>query len=224
VPTIRTRAGIIFDMDNTLLQTKIDFKAMRADLIQLLVDHQLGKKQDFEKEITPAQVIERGKELERAQQDLFIEARMWEIVVKHEEIGMKDVLLEDGVGEGISYLKGRGFPLVVITNNAYASACLALKQTQLYSFFDLIIGRDHMEALKPSPSGVLHVLHHFSNKVDHWVMLGDSWIDGRAAFDAHIDFVSYKGNEELMRENLVIPTFSVHRFTDFIHWVEHVWE
>lgn len=211
-------------MDNTLLQSNINFKAMRADLVQLLVDSQLGEERDFEKEITPAQVIEKGKEFERARLDVNIEALMWEIVVKHEEVGMEDVQLEEGVKEGISYLIERDYPLVVVTNNAYSSACLALQQTELYSCFDMIIGRDQMEALKPSPSGIHKVIKHFSNQVDHWVMLGDSWIDGRAALDASVNFVSYKGNEEVMMENRVIPTYSVRHFSQFIRWVEEEWQ
>jgi phosphoglycolate phosphatase len=213
----------MFDMDNTLLQSNINFKAMRADLVQLLVDSQLGEEQDFEKEITPAQIVERGKELERARPDVNVEEQMWKIVVKHEEVGMEGVQLEEGVKEGISYLKDKGYPLVVITNNAYSSACLALEQTELYSCFDMIIGRDQMEALKPSPSGILKVIKHYSNQVEHWAMLGDSWIDGRAALDAGIDFVSYKGNEELMRKNKVIPTYSVKHFSQFIRWVDEEW-
>jgi phosphoglycolate phosphatase len=220
---VAIRAGIMFDMDNTLLQSNINFKAMRADLIHLLVDFQLGEVQDFEKEITPAQVIERGRELERTRSDVKIEAQMWEIVVKHEVVGMEDVQLEEGVKEGVSYLKGMGFPLVVITNNAYNSACLALQQTNLYSSFDMIIGRDQMEALKPSPSGIFKAINHYSDQVDHWVMLGDSWIDGRAASNAHIDFVSYKGDEELLRINKVTPVYSVKNFSQFIYWIDKEW-
>jgi phosphoglycolate phosphatase len=217
------RAGIMFDMDNTLLQSKINFQEMRADLIQLLVDSQLGEVQEFENEITPAQVIERGKELELARPNISIEAKMWEIVVKHEVAGMIDVQLEEGVKEGISYLKSMGFPLVVITNNAYNAACVALQQTNLYSNFDLIIGRDQMEALKPSPSGIFKAINHYSNQVDHWVMLGDSWIDGRAALDAHVDFVSYKANEELLKINKVTPVYSVNNFSQFTQWIDNEW-
>lgn len=222
--------GIIFDMDNTLLQSKIDFKAMRADILNVLLDQQVGTEEQFLQHITPAQVIEKGKKLckeQRLDTDECdrIEQAMWEQVKKHETIGMHQVKLEEGVSEGLEQLKQGGYVLTIVTNNAHEAACTALKETNIISYFDLIVGRDQMEELKPSPSGVEYIINAWKNKTEdgqpsHWVMLGDSWIDGYAAQQAGVNFVAYKGNLQLMREQGVEPLANMTHFDQFIHWME----
>ncbi len=212
--------GIMFDMDNTLLQSRINFSAMREDLIRYLLDSNIGTPAIYEQQLTPAQVIETGKRLlngEPAQPQVV--EHMFEIVTKHETKGMRNVQLEDGVKQGLALLKRRGYILAVVTNNAYAAACLALQKTDILPFLDIVIGRDQMEALKPYPSGLLVVKDRYP-EVNRWIMLGDSWIDGKAAQLAGVGFVAYKGDRSRLCEQGVCPVSYVAHFTQFVTWLE----
>ncbi|WP_307335471.1 HAD family hydrolase [Caldalkalibacillus uzonensis] len=212
--------GIMFDMDNTLLQSRINFKAMREEIVSFLLENKIGTRAIYEREITPAQVIERGKSLvENPDEKDRLTQEIFNIVTKHETLGMKNVQLEQGVKQGLAKLKKKKIILTVVTNNAYASASLALEGTGILPYMDTVIGRDQMEVLKPAPSGLLVVKQRFP-EVKSWVMLGDSWIDGKAAQSAGIDFVAYKGDEERMREQGVIPATYVNHFRQFVTWVE----
>lgn len=182
-------------MDNTILRSKIDLRAMREELIQLLLHLNIGKPVDFEGLHTAAQVIEYGKLCRKPDPELDLETLMWDIVKKHETIGMADAKLELGALEVVQELKKRGFLLTVVTNNAEASTHLALQQSNLISFFDLVVTRDQMSALKPSPAGVELVLEQFSPEVS-WYFVGDSWIDGEAAQSAGVPFIAYQGEPE----------------------------
>jgi phosphoglycolate phosphatase len=211
----------MFDMDNTLLESRINFKGMRNDLINLLVSHQVGTFHTYEHDVTAAQVIEKGKKLLRNDDQLLmkLEKAMYEIVVDYEREGMKEARLEDGVRAALQGLKKKGLVLAVVTNNAHAAACLALKRQGILDYFDLVVGREQMEALKPSPSGVKEVIKSCPH-VTRWVMVGDSWIDGKAAQQAGVDFVAFQTESSLMHRHGVYPVASVRDFKELMRWME----
>lgn len=212
--------GIIFDMDNTLLRSRINFKGMRDDLINLLILHEIGTLESYEQEVTAAQVIEKGKKLmAHLEKRYHLQQKMNQIVVQYELEGMKEAPLEEGVKSALNALKAKGLILTVVTNNAYAAAEKALKTLGVFPFFDLVVGRDQMAALKPSPSGIQVVLQQFP-QVKHWVMLGDSWIDGKAAQLAAVDFIVYQTEVEQMIRSGVYPVAKVDDFASFLHWVD----
>lgn len=194
--------GIMFDMDNTLLQSRIDFKAMKADIFNFLVQNEVLTAdfpiQDHTSSTMMLYVRAQGidDELDRA---------MLDIAVKHELIGMEGAGLEQGVVELLDMLHHR-YKLVVVTNNAYDAAVKALNITGVAHYFEMIVGRDQMTAMKPSPSGFQYVLYEFKHIApNEWLSIGDSWIDGRASLDAGVPFISYVTSMDEMRANGVEP-------------------
>lgn len=200
--TDRHIKGIMFDMDNTLLQSRIDFKAMKTEIFEFLVENE-ALSADFPVELHTSSTMmlyvrEQGidEELDRT---------MLDIAVKHELIGMEGAGLEQGVVELLNILHHR-YKLVVVTNNAYDAAVKALDITGIAHYFDLIIGRDQMTAMKPSPSGYQYVLDEFKHIApDEWLSIGDAWIDGRASIDAGVPFISYVTSMDEMRAKGVEP-------------------
>jgi phosphoglycolate phosphatase len=51
--------------------------------------------------------------------------------------------------------------LVVVTNNSIGAAEVALRANGIYEYFDLVVGREMMGSLKPSPDGFLVALNMF---------------------------------------------------------------
>lgn len=208
--------GIIFDMDNTLLQSKIDFKAMKEEVFHYLVNNGLLAADFPVEEHTTSTLItlvrKQGisKEMDKV---------MMDITVKHELSGMEGAGLERGVTELLRLLHGK-YKLVVVTNNAYEAALKALHETQIAPYFDMIIGRDQMTELKPSPSGFQYVLAEFPHIAAHgWLSIGDSWIDGRASIDAGIPFVSYRTSMDVMRSRGVEPIGQVGEIIDILDYL-----
>ncbi|TVY10542.1 HAD family hydrolase [Paenibacillus cremeus] len=196
------RKGIIFDMDNTLLQSRIDFKAMKMDLFRYFVREQVLPEEFTVEEHTTSTMIEyaRAKGLSAE----HYEAAM-KLAEKHELAGMEGAGLEPGARELLEALAER-YMLVVITNNSFAAAVKALELTGIAGYFDLTIGREQMSALKPSPSGFLFALEQFSHiPAGEWISIGDAWIDGRASQDAGIAFISYRTSDDVMRAKRVAP-------------------
>ncbi|MBJ6359955.1 HAD family hydrolase [Paenibacillus sp. GCM10012307] len=207
----KSERGIIFDMDNTLLQSTIDFQAMKRDLLAMLILHGIVK-EDF-----PAQHHTSSMLLDYARQQGItseLERELLASIARHEYDGMQGVGLEPGATALLTALYG-DYTLVLVTNNALVAAESALHSTGIHSCFDLIIGRDQMEALKPSPSAYLLVKLHFPRIADqNWISVGDSWIDGRASLDAGVPFVTYKTTAAEMKERGVVPTAAIRQLSE----------
>ena len=120
----RVRA-ILFDMDNTLLASRIDYAAMRRDVGGWLVREGYLARSEAE-DGTTASLIQTaiGRGLAGEALD-----RVWAICARHEAEGMRGVKLEPGARETLERLRGRGLTLALLTNNAEAAAERALGET-----------------------------------------------------------------------------------------------
>ncbi|WP_181833231.1 HAD family hydrolase [Bacillus taeanensis] len=203
--------GILFDMDNTLLQSNINFKKMRADIAEYVKKH--GITNGVDESLTSGQIIE----LVREKGMTSLEEKLWEIAAHHETEGMNGAVLEDGALSMLQQLKSQDIKLAVVTNNAYEAGKRALIENNIFHFFDEVIGREGMEALKPSPSGLLYVIKKFPNIL--WLMVGDSWIDGKAATAANIPFIGYQKDVSFYNAHGIKPKAVISRLQELDQFI-----
>jgi len=195
--------GLIFDMDNTLLRSRIDFEAMKQDVYQFLVSHGILAEGIELSRHTASTLIEAGVKTNRMNESLIKE--LWDVPKKHEVTGMKDAELEPGVKELLKEWQGQ-YHLVVVTNNSIEAAEAALRDHDVLRFFEQVVGREQVRLLKPAPDAFLHVLQRFGEvSPGEWISVGDSWMDGRASALAGIPFIAYGGDEAKMKEMEVFP-------------------
>ena len=184
-------------MDNTLLSSRIDFDKMKQNVFDFLVSKNLID-QDILLEVhTVSTIIQKAKE--SRDYDDKINKQVWEIILEIEKEGMKDVYLEPGVADLLNKIYP-DYILVVLTNNSKEAAVSALMEYTIDKYFEYIVTRDHVVELKPSSEGVKNILNKFGLKQDEWLMIGDSWIDGRAAINGGISFLAYRANEQELKE------------------------
>jgi phosphoglycolate phosphatase len=208
--------AIIFDMDNTLLQSNIDFAAMKYGIFKYLLQNNVVKSDFPLQEHTSSTMIEYAKKS-------GITEEMYEAIMKiaetHELRGMEGAGLEPGVRELLESIYQK-YVLVVITNNSYRAAIKALELTSIIGYFDLIIGREQMSSLKPSPSGFNYVKDEFKSIYpNEWISVGDSWIDGKASVEAGIPFVSYKTSNEVMISRGVVPAGQINNISEMLDFL-----
>lgn len=194
--------GIMFDMDNTLLQSNIDFPEMKAATYCYLVQREvLPNKMNLHAHTTST-IIEEAIRTNKMTEELLRE--MWEIPKKYEIEGMRDAALEPGARDVLNILRG-GYHLVIVTNNSVEAAKTALNEHHILEYFDLVVGREYMKTMKPSPDGYLHVLRTFDSSAQQWISVGDSWIDGKGSAAAGIRFIAYKSDQDKLRRMQVTP-------------------
>lgn len=192
--------ALIFDLDNTLLHSTIDFLGTRHRLIDLL---EAAGRAPAPREVLVREPIPHlaalgepgGTELTRA---------MWEVITAAEAEGIRHATPVEHAGEVLRALRARGYRLAILTNNGRDAVLPKLEEFAFDVLFDCIATRTDVPALKPSPEGVRYILARLP-KVELAYVIGDAWIDGRAAEEAGARFIGFGPRVEASRERGVRP-------------------
>lgn len=195
--------GIMFDMDNTILRSKIDFELMKEDTFKLLTLRGILSPELDISNHTTSTIIREAMKSDKMTDEMVKE--MWEVPKSHEVDGMEDADLEPGVIELLNELQDK-YTMVVVTNNSIEAAETALERNRILDYFDCVVGREKMGTLKPAPDGFLYVLNKYKHiSAKEWISVGDAWIDGVASTEAGVDFILYQGDIERLNEVRVVP-------------------
>lgn len=90
------------------------------------------------------------------------------------------------VKEVVKQLKLLNIPMGIITNKYRQPAIKALKEFELWPYFQFIIGGDELENSKPHPEPVLKGMEYLNATPAETLMIGDSPLDLEAARHAGI--------------------------------------
>ncbi len=152
--------GVIFDLDNTLVDSRLDFDAMRREMELSSEEPILESLARFDPE--------------RA-------ARCQEILHRHELEGAERATLLPGAGELIVALHGRGVRLAIATRNSRRVTEVTLRKLAIP--IDWVFTRDD-GPIKPHPWSVAEACRQWGVAPAEVVMVGDFRFDiecGRAA-------------------------------------------
>lgn len=191
---------LIFDLDNTLIHSTIDFLGLRHRLIDLLASAGAAP---APRDVLVREAIPHLVALGEAVDPALGEA-MWEVVSEAEHVGLLHARADDQADEVLRALRARGYRLAVLTNNARAGVLAKLDEFALRSLFDVIATRNDVDALKPSAAGIHYVLAHLPGVRAAW-LIGDAWIDGLAAREAAIPFVGIGPRQAVALERGAAP-------------------
>ncbi|MDR7456398.1 MAG: HAD-IA family hydrolase [Armatimonadota bacterium] len=177
---------VIFDFDNTLVDSRIDYTGLRTALADMLAEAGAPpESREALLRLPLIELVERGAALSPA-----LAGRMWTRIEVAEADGLRGAGAMPYAREVLAGLRQRGFRLALLTNNARAGTTAALAALDLASLLDHAVTRDDVPRLKPDPSGVRLVLER-AGPVRAAYLVGDSWIDGRAAEAAGVRFVGF---------------------------------
>ena len=196
--------ALIFDLDNTLIGSRIDFPSIRRSLIALLrAAGAVDQADDVLARHPLAHLVAIGTAHDGAH-GTTLTLRMWEVIEAHEVDGLRDALPLDGARDVLGVLRARGFRIAILTNNSRAGALDALRAAQLIDRAEVIVARDDVRALKPAGDGVTEAARRLG-QVERLYVIGDSWIDGAAAAAAGARFIAYRHPIEDLRDRRAEP-------------------
>lgn len=220
--TDRSSGLIVFDLDNTVVHSRIDFAGLRRAIIQVLRDADTPMGSDDElMRLSIGQIIALG-EARDGDTGLRLGAEAWRLVLEYERAGMQQATIETGAGRTLSALRDGGFRLAVLTNNARPATLDALEKFGLGPAFDLILTRDEV-AMKPEPEGIERARAHFDVMASRVVMVGDSWLDGTAAWRAGIPFIAFRPKSDALEQRGVPVWVVVERLDQIATVVDGSW-
>ncbi len=160
--------GVIFDLDGTLVDSGLDFDAIRADL-------------NFAPKQPILETVERlppGAEKKRC----------LAILREHELRGARRATLMPGIAAFLATLSERSIKVGVLTRNSRESTDITLDRLQLK--LQPVLTRDDVPA-KPDPAGLLNICENWGCGTDEAVFVGDYLFDIQAGRNARMRTVLY---------------------------------
>ena len=181
---------VVFDLDNTLVHSRIDFLGIRAAIIARLLEVGAIDAPPADPRI---RAIPEWLDVARAHA-AELAAELWQVVDQFERDGMRHGSVEADARPTLDRLRANGMRLAVLTNNSVGSAEEALRRFELRTAFDLVLARELVADLKPAGVGVVQA--HRQLGCGPTFVVGDSYIDGLAAQRAEVGarFVAFRAN------------------------------
>ena len=159
--------GVVFDLDGTLVDSRLDFAAMR---------HELGCP-------SGSDVLEYIGSLPQERQE-----SAHDVVLHHEREGAERAKWMPGAERCLRRLEKAGVPVAILTRNARAIAQLTLER--LGARIPLLLAREDA-APKPAPDGLLNIAAAWQLQPQQMAYVGDYRFDLEAAFNARMTGVYY---------------------------------
>jgi phosphoglycolate phosphatase len=181
---------VVFDLDNTLVHSRIDFMGIRQAVIGRLVEVGALDEPPLDPRV---RAIPEWLDVAAAH-DPVLAAELWALVDQFERDGMVHGTVEADARETLDRLASAGLRLAVLTNNSLGSAEAALDRFDLRAPLELVLARDVVPALKPDGSGVVQA--HAALGRGPTFVVGDSYIDGLATQRAAVGarFIAFRAN------------------------------
>lgn len=199
----------VFDLDDTLVRSPLDLRAMARDMeaearrIGLPVPQR-------ERRWSVVELIDIAREADPAAEPILME-----IAVRHEHHAMHDARLEEGARQAVEDVRAAGYRTAVWTNNTRIVADHVLGRLGLSESIEFSVTRDESRLLKPDPAGLRLIQERWPEARGH-VVVGDAWIEGVAAAALGVPFVAYRADREVLRQRNVTPHHHLDSFDGLV--------
>jgi len=177
--------AVIFDLDGTLASFNIDYKAVRADVRDLMIKRGLPSslfpinESIFEMLKKNEIFMKNNGKSEKSIEEIREEALA--IAEKYELEAAKTTSLLPGVLDTLRALKETRLKIGLCTINSEKSTNYILKRFKIAEFFDAVISRDKVKYVKPNTEHLKATLKALEVKPEDALVVGDSVSDTECA-------------------------------------------
>lgn len=189
--------AVIFDLDGTLVDSKIDFQKMKRRSIRLL--EASGVKQglltenmlNYDIEAHAKEYLRKKGAPEEAIQTVF--QKVTKIMNQIELEAVESVRPVDGVVKTLVNLKEQGLKIGIITRSCREYTHRILEKLDLKRFIDAIVARDDVSKPKPAPEHPQYLMTILGVKPSETILVGDHPMDALCARNAGIRYFLVPG-------------------------------
>jgi len=169
--------AVIFDLDGTLTEFNLDIKACRTEVIQNLSRQGIPKKLFSLKEsafdmqlkvVNHLGIKATSKKLAQIRNTIF------SIVEKHELLAAQKTKMFPRIPETLRTLREMDLNLALCTISGKEASAHILNQFKIKQFFDAIVPRESVTAVKPDPVHLQAVLDALNVSSNETIFVGDS--------------------------------------------------
>lgn len=190
----------VFDLDGTLVQSRIDYEEMRRRAIGVLSSAGV----EVEGLIQTRRIWEIILGGERLLTEMGIESeRVIELIRRiNEELNAVELGALGTVEptlharEVLTELRKKGLSIGVATRSCNEYAIRSLERTGLRHFIDVVLARDDVQHPKPDPRHLLQVVQAMGKTPNSVIYIGDTTTDLKTAMDAGIAFIGFLRDDD----------------------------
>jgi phosphoglycolate phosphatase len=177
--------AVVFDLDGTIVDFKLDYKASRAEIIQYLREEGLPQSMFSIKDnlfdiLNKVEIFlknhRKAKHVEKVKRSIF------SVAEKYEMEAARATSIIPGIREVLKTLKEEmKMKLALFTVNGKNSVNHILQAFNLKRYFDAVITRDDVPMVKPNPIHLKTALDALKVKPKEAIVVGDSVWDIKSA-------------------------------------------
>jgi len=195
---MRPVKAVVFDLDGTLMDSKIDYEKMGNRIRELLVSRGLPEPLEDRRKVY--QVISGGAATlrEYGLPEASLEATMAEMetIMNDIELEALDAMeLKPYAREAVAELHGEGLGLGVATRSHREYTLRGLKRYDMLRFFHQVVSRDDVPYPKPDPRHLLYTIKLLGVDPEDTLFIGDTTTDLQTADAAGVEFIGYWRDE-----------------------------
>ena len=198
---------IIFDLDDTLIHSGINYTAIREEI------HELFPPTVQVSNLHKTPILILASQLKEIDKDLYITAKR--LIETSEEESVERAKIMEGADEIPDFLNQNDIRSAIYTNNTKKTVKLYFEKPQFefLKYFEFFT-RDDVKHPKPNPEGILTILKKKNIPKENVVYIGDSYIDAGAASGAEIEFILFNSR------NLDFHAHGISPFATLEKWSE----
>lgn len=179
--------AVVWDLDGTLIDFKIDFMRARKEACNILKRHGVPEVLlSLEKGIIDTVEIAKkefkSKQLTKNEIQLILK-EIDEKVIEIERDAALNASMIRGIDEVLEFVKRKKLKQAIYTYNHSTNAKISLEKVKLFQFFDIIAGRDSINNPKPHQDHLNYICSQLNVKLSQIVVIGDHYRDIQGALN-----------------------------------------
>lgn len=195
--TNRTIKAIIWDLDGTLIHFKIDFIRARRGAIKILKKYGVPKniltvKSSILENVSKSREYFKSNNIYDSQKITQIISEVDDEIKKIEYEAALQASHIDGIEEVLEFIESNDLKQAIFTFNTHRNAKISLQKVHLMKYFELIVGRDNVENMKPHPDHLLLICKKLDVTPSEIIVIGDSSRDIEAALNVGAKSIAIK--------------------------------
>jgi len=186
--------AVIFDLDGTLLRMKLRVREAKIELIKRLREMGIDSDQ-IDVRIPTEEIVSRivkNYGLSRSHLMRLVD----EVYIPYELEAAEAAELKEGVKDVLTELRAMGFKLAVASNNGRLGVNLALENTSIKHFFDIIVTRNDVNRMKPDGALIEETVRRLGIRPSEAVYVGDTGHDVLAAHRVGVPSIAVSGGAD----------------------------
>ena len=214
--TNRTIKAIVYDLDGTIIKFKIDFIRARREAIKILKKygvpkHILTVKSSILENVSKSREYFKSNNIYESEKITQIISEVDDEINKVEYEAALQASHIDGIEEVLEFIESNDLKQAIFTFNTHRNAEISLQKVNLMKYFELIVGRDNVENMKPHPDHLLSICKKLDVLPSEIIVIGDSSRDIEAAINVGAKSIAIKNKlfnlskiETFQRANQII--------------------